>query len=292
MTFSIAEAILVASQILRKAGVPESRREAGSLLAHLIDKDRTFLISHAEDELSTEQFENFRESVERRANGEPLQYITGSQDFYGRKFCVSPDVLIPRPETELLVEAALEFMNDASVVCDVGTGSGCIAITLLCERSEARGVAVDISESALEIAKQNARDLRVFDRLSFVISDCFESLREGAAFDLIVSNPPYVAGNVVPGLQREVKDHEPVIALSPGPDGLSIIRRLINEAPEFLRKDGYLLLEIGFDQGGAVREMIDKVVWQLIEIRPDLQGIPRIVVLKLVSSPAESEIEI
>ncbi len=281
MTLSIAEAILEASQILRKAGVPESRREAGSLLAHVINKDRTFLISYAEDELSAEEFENFRESVERRAKGEPLQYITGSQDFYGRRFRVSPDVLIPRPETELLVEAALEVMSDTSFVCDVGTGSGCIAITLLCERSQARGVAVDVSESALEIAKQNACDIGVADRLSFVISDCFNSLPESfAPFDLIVSNPPYVAGNVVSGLQREVKDHEPLVALSPGPDGLSIIRRLIDEAPQFLQKDGCLLMEIGFDQGEAVKELAQRSQLQLVDIRPDLQGIPRIVIMR------------
>jgi release factor glutamine methyltransferase len=282
MAVSIADAILEASQILREAGVPSARREAGSLLAHVIERDRTFLISHAEDPLGMEAFKRFREVVQRRALGEPLQYITGRQDFYGREFRVSSQVLIPRPETELLVESALQVIDqNASVFCDVGTGSGCIAVTLLCERPNTRGVALDVSPAALKIAKQNAVDHGVESRLSFAISDCFESLpQESNQFDLIVSNPPYVAANVVAGLQREVRDHEPIVALTPGPDGLSIIRRLIKEAPDFLRKDGYLLLEIGFDQGEAVERLVKGRTWQLVDIRPDLQGIPRIVVLR------------
>jgi len=281
MTVSIATVLLEASQVLRKAGVPEARREAGSLLAHVIERDRTFLISHAEDLLIERDFESFREVVKRRASGEPLQYITGRQDFYGREFLVSPAVLIPRPETELLVESALSVMNDDSRLCDVGTGSGCIAITILCERPNARATALDISEPALKIARQNAEGLGVSDRLEFVRSDCFESLTEDdEAFDMIVSNPPYVSADVIPGLQPEVKDHEPMVALSPGTDGLSIIRRLLAEAPRFLRKDGFMLLEIGFDQGEAIRELVDVQTWELIDIKPDLQGIPRIVLFQ------------
>ena len=281
MSVSIAEAVLEASRVLRKAGVPEARRDASSLLANVIKKDRTFLISHAEDTLDSHHFGRFRDAVERRAAGEPLQYITGSQDFYGRTFQVTPAVLIPRPETELLVEAALELMNDSFVFCDVGTGSGCIAITVVCERPHARGVALDISGTALEIARENAVNLNVEERLTFSLSDCFESVPDGSPrFDFIISNPPYVAGNVIDGLQREVRDHEPLIALTPGPDGLAIIRRLIQQAPNFLQKDGYLLLEIGFDQGEAVPKLLDPTTWKLIEIRPDLQGIPRIVILQ------------
>ena len=282
MTISIAEALLEATQILRKAGVPEARREAGSLLEHTIKKDRTFLISRAEYQLTSGEFETFRESIRRRSEGEPLQYITEQQDFFGRSFRVSRDVLIPRPETELLVESSLKLMNSAGelVVCDIGTGSGCIAVTLVCERLNVRAVAVDISPAALAVAKQNSIDLGVAARMDFALSDCFDSLPQNSCFDLIVSNPPYVAASAISGLQREVKDHEPMTALSPGPDGLSIIRRLIENAPRFLREDGYLLLEIGFDQGIAVQALIDKAVWELVEIRPDLQGIPRIVVLR------------
>jgi release factor glutamine methyltransferase len=281
MKCSIAEVLREASQILQGAGVPEARREAGSLLSFIIAKDRTFLISHAEDRIDESSLNRFRAAVERRAAGEPLQYITGVQDFFGREFRVTPDVLIPRPETELLVEAALAVVGPAPFICDVGTGSGCIAVTLLCEISQARAVALDNSPAALEIAKLNAGSLSVADRVMFLVSDCFESLDSGEyQFDLIASNPPYVSAEVLAGLQREVRDHEPLVALSPGPDGLSMIRRLLQETPAFLKPNGYLIMEIGFDQGEQVQSLVDTGVWHSLELRPDLQGIPRIVVLQ------------
>jgi release factor glutamine methyltransferase len=281
MSISIAEALRDAWQILERAGVPEARREAGSLLSFILGKDRTFLISHAKDRLEEVAWRGFQESVERRAAGEPLQYITGVQDFYGRGFRVTPDVLIPRPETELLVEAALEVAGPGLFLGDVGTGSGCIAITLLCERADARALAVDKSLAAIDVAKLNAKNLAVSDRIVFVVSDCFDAVdRSEYQFDVVVSNPPYVAEAMMAGLQREVRDHEPLVALSPGPDGLSVIRRLIREGSAFVKDDGYLIMEIGFDQGERVRELADRSDWRLIEIRPDLQGIPRIVVLQ------------
>jgi release factor glutamine methyltransferase len=281
MSVSIGEALRRASRALDHAGVADARREASSLLSHVIGKDRTFLISHAEDALGERELESFENAIARRAKGEPAQYITGTQDFFGRAFRVTPDVLIPRPETELLVEAALQVMNADATICDVGAGSGCIAITLLCERDDARAVAVDVSEAALEIARENAQKLLVHDRVEFKVSDCFGALREGKdLFDVIVSNPPYVAANQLSGLQREVRDHEPLVALSPGDDGLSVIRRLLNDSPRFLRLRGYLLMEIGFDQGETVRQLVDRNIWTLKEIHPDLQSIPRIVVLQ------------
>ena len=279
---TIAEVLRSASRALKDRGVPDARREAGSLLSFVIGKDRTFLISHADDVVDENSVERLREFVERRAGGEPLQYITGAQDFYGREFRVTPDVLIPRPETELLVEAALEVTNSGDVcICDVGTGSGCIAITLLCEFPTARAVAVDKSAAALAIAKLNAAKRSVTDRAVFVVSDCFDALNPREyQFDLIVSNPPYVSAPALAGLQREVRDHEPLVALSPGDDGLSIIRRLLTDAPAYLKPNGHLLMEIGFDQGEAVRSLVDEAVWTLLEIRPDLQCIPRILILR------------
>ncbi len=279
MSISIADLLREASQRLREAGVPEARREAGSLLSFVIGKDRTFLISHADDLVGDEELARFRSGVERRASGEPLQYITGVQDFFGREFRVTPDVLIPRPETELLVEAALEVIAEETEprICDVGTGSGCIAVTLLCERNDARAIAVDISEAALAVAAENARRHGVDERIVFEVSDCFAGI--DSQFDLIVSNPPYVSADALNGLQREVKDHEPLVALSPGADGLSVIRRLVRDAPSFLKKSGHLIMEIGFDQGENVEALIDQN-WRLLEIRSDLQGIPRIVVLQ------------
>ena len=281
MSVSIGEALLRGAQELDQAGVAEARREAGSLLSHVIGKDRTFLISHAEDQLGDSDLESFENAIARRAVGEPSQYITGTQDFFGRAFRVTPNVLIPRPETELLVEAALQLMNAGAMICDVGTGSGCIAITLLCERGDARAMAVDVSEAALEVARANAHQLLVQERIEFKVSDCFAALRVGEDFfNVIISNPPYVSANQLSGLQREVRDHEPLVALSPGTDGLTVIKRLLLDAPRFLRPNGYLLMEIGFDQGERVQELVDRNVWTLKEIRPDLQGIPRIVVLQ------------
>ncbi|HSE19744.1 MAG TPA: peptide chain release factor N(5)-glutamine methyltransferase [Pyrinomonadaceae bacterium] len=280
--YSIAEVLKEASRMLEGAGVPEARREAGSLLSFVLGKDRTFLISHAEDPVLDDSLDRMRGFVERRAAGEPLQYITGVQDFYGREFSVTPDVLIPRPETELLVEAALEVnTSDDPFICDVGTGSGCIAVTLLCEIPKARAVAVDKSAAALEVAKINAAKQAVADRAAFVVSDCFDALvRNEYQFDLIVSNPPYVSESALAGLQREVRDHEPLVALSPGADGLSVIRRLLTDAPAYLKPNGHLLMEIGFDQGEAVRGLVNEAVWSVLEVRPDLQSIPRIVVLE------------
>jgi release factor glutamine methyltransferase len=281
MTLSIAEILRRASQTLEHAGVAEARREASALLAHIIQKDRTFLISHAENALDDRVVREFEAAIERRATGEPAQYITGVQDFYGRSFQVTPAVLIPRPETELLVEAALDVMTGNAMVCDVGTGSGCIAVTLLCERVDAHAVAVDISEAALAVARDNASALGVSERIDLRVSDCFASLDPGSGqFDVILSNPPYVSAAAVRGLQREVRDHEPLVALSPGADGLSAIRRLLSDAPKFLRARGHLLMEIGFDQGENVRQLVDERVWTLQNILPDLQGIPRIVVLQ------------
>jgi release factor glutamine methyltransferase len=280
MSISIRDALQQATRALDRGGVAEARREAGSLLSHVLDRDRTFLISHAEDSLDDDQLRRFEDVVVRRAAGEPAQYIIGTQDFFGRAFRVTPDVLIPRPETELLVEAALKVMNENSDLCDVGTGSGCIAITLLCERPKARAVAVDVSEAALEVARENARRHSVGERIVLKASDCFSALNEKSNFDLIVSNPPYVSANMLSSLQREVRNHEPRVALSPGSDGLSVIRRLLHEAPQFLRPNGHLIMEIGFDQGEAVQQLVDPHVWVLKDILPDLQCIPRIVCLQ------------
>jgi len=283
MGTSIAEAILHGSNKLRKAGVPEERREAGSLLMHVLNRDRTYIIAHAEDQLTDEQAEEFSESLDARAQGKPLQYITGRQEFFGIEFEVNTDVLIPRPETELLVEAALSIVspNETPFICDVGTGSGCIVVTLLHKLPRARGIALDISAAALAVAERNANRHGVQERLSFVASDCFAGLGSafGETFDLIVSNPPYVAERAIAGLQREVRDFEPRIALTAGEDGLSVIRRLLVESADYLKSGGCLIFEMGFDQHDAVRQLIDESVWKLLEIYDDLQGIPRILAL-------------
>jgi release factor glutamine methyltransferase len=280
---SIAEVMLEATQILRRGGVSDARREAGSLLVHVLKVDRTFLITRAGDLVCEEKLDAFRECLSRRVRGEPLQYITGRQDFFGLDFEVTREVLIPRPETELLVTTALDLLDvdTSAVICDVGTGSGCIAIALLHEHPLTRAVAIDISEPALHVAVRNAMRHQVSRRIDFLASDCFAAFREHKPrFDLIVSNPPYVAEKDLPGLQREVREHEPSVALTSGEDGLSIIRRLLNEATTFLVAGGHLVMEIGFDQRKAVERLIDTRVWKLLHVREDLQGIPRTVALQ------------
>jgi release factor glutamine methyltransferase len=258
-------------------------------LAHVLAVDWAVFITNPEKPLAEWSLNRFQELVSRRSTGEPAQYITGVQDFYGRRFEVTRDVLIPRPETEGLVETVLPLLSVAAPIriCDVGTGSGCIAITVLCENPSVHAVGLDISAAALEVAKRNAIAHNVANRISFIKSDCFDALTDDIAFELIVSNPPYVSAKVLPGLQREVRDHEPRVALTPGVDGLAVIKRLITDAPCFLKPAGHLVIEIGFDQSESIPALVDPAIWQLIDIVPDLQQIPRIVVLKKIPREAD-----
>jgi release factor glutamine methyltransferase len=283
MSQSISEAILEATKTLRGAGLPEPRREASSLLGNVLAKTPTFLITHAEVLLTATELAAFRQEVDRRAGGEPLQYITGRQEFFGLDFEVTHDALIPRPETELLVETALGLMDDTGAsqfICDVGTGTGCVPISLLHIRPQARALAIDISPAAVSLASRNATRNEVDKRISLVVADCFTAFQERPFFDLIVSNPPYIADRDWAGLQREVREHEPRLALTSGSEGLNMIRRLILEAAAFLRVGGHLLIEIGYDQRDAVEQLIDPRIWNLVAIHNDLQGIPRTVVLR------------
>jgi len=280
---SIAQALRKAAKTLRAVGVLDARREASSLLEHATCFDRTVQLTRPEQTLASDKLKLFESIVWRRAAGEPLQYITGRQDFFGLEFEVTPDVLIPRPETELLVDAALELLKEipSPFICDVGTGSGCIAVSVLRMRKDARAFGLDISLAALAVAERNAERHSVRDRMTPMISDCFAALHPpNTIFSMIVSNPPYIPENDVATLQREVSDHEPRIALTPGGDGLQLIRRLLEDAPPFLKLGGHMLLEIGFDQSAVVRELIDSRVWTLVDVRPDLQGIPRVVILQ------------
>ncbi|MFN2454792.1 MAG: peptide chain release factor N(5)-glutamine methyltransferase [Pyrinomonadaceae bacterium] len=283
--FTVAQAMVEATHLLRTSGVIEARRDAAALLAHVIARDRTFLLTHANDALAASDVMRLREFVERRAQGEPLQYITGHQEFFNLNFEVTNAVLIPRPETELLVERSLQLLVEidepAPLVCDVGTGSGCISISLLHERPRLRAVAIDVSTSALCVAARNASRHGVSERLALLASDGLTALDEShARFFMIVSNPPYIAESELPALQREVRDYEPRAALTPGADGLFMIRRLLADSSRFLHANGSLLFEIGYDQHAAVEALIDKSVWTLQAIHKDLQNIPRLVELR------------
>lgn len=274
----ISETLKRAAEILQNSGISQPRREAVSLLTFALQKDRTFLIAHAEYELKPAEEKRFWELVQRRAAHEPFQYITGKQEFYGLDFEVTPDVLIPRPETELIVEAAIAILGkkENPRFCEIGVGSGCISISILYHVKTAGAAGLDLSDNALQITKKNAANHGVLDRLDLKISDVFGGL-ENDKFDLIVSNPPYVPSEDFATLQAEVRDFEPYIALTDGKNGLSIIEKIILASPLYLKPSGSLLMEIGFSQSNAVREMFDRKIWRLLEFFPDLQGIPRMV---------------
>ncbi|CAN5410183.1 peptide chain release factor N(5)-glutamine methyltransferase [soil metagenome] len=273
---NITEAIAAAAARLEKSGVAEHRREASSLLRFVLDKDQTFLIAHPEYVLSESEESEFNVVIERRAGREPYHYIVGTREFYGLDFEVSPGVLIPRPETEILVEDAIAFCSniDDPSIFEIGVGSGCISISLLYNLKNANGIAVDISSSALEIAAKNARRHGVFDRLKLCESSLFDNL-EGR-FDLIVSNPPYIPDSDLDGLQKEVVQYEPHSALFGGADGLGIVRQIVAGAPDFLKPGGRLLIEIGFGQAEAVEKMFDTEIWSSVDFLLDFQGISRV----------------
>lgn len=275
---TIEESLRGAAEGLKIADVPQPRREAELLLSLALGCDKTFLIAHPEHVPSAADLEKFRSYVDRRISREPFQYISGKQEFFGLDFAVSPDVLIPRPETELLVEAVIEELgssDEQTRFCELGVGSGCIAISVLRHLRDAVAWGGDISADAVEVARANSIALGVDGRLQLCVSDLFAAFG-GERFDLIVSNPPYVAATDLPGLQAEVRDHEPHIALTDAADGLSIISRIIDEAPTYLNPGGSLLLEIGFDQSERVSRMFDEESWSNIQTIHDLQGIPRV----------------
>jgi release factor glutamine methyltransferase len=278
----IAQTLRDASGLLAKSGIDDPRREAASLLALALQKDRTFLIAHPEYELTPKEEARFAGYLERRRNREPLQYIRGTQEFYGLEFEVSPGVLIPRPETELLVENAIEILKEVGegVFCEIGVGSGCIFVSILHEVETASATGLDISPDALWVAGINAKKHNVLVRSELKTSDVFDAL-SGERFDLIISNPPYIPKAEFDHLQPEVRDFEPESALTDGGTGLSVIQRIVSESPKFLKPKGFLLMEIGFGQADAVAKMFDTDVWRSVEMLPDLQSIPRVVKARL-----------
>lgn len=264
----VRTALQQGQQLLEQAKVGEPRLTAEVLMMRATGHDRSWLYAHSTDELIEVWWIHYGRYLHQRIKGEPTQYITGRQEFYGREFRVTPDVLIPRPETEHLVEAALAKSNAVQTILDIGTGSGAIAVTLALE-TKARVVATDVSTAALGIAQQNARTLDA--RVSFIACDLGAALADGL-FDVVVSNPPYVAGRDRASLQAEVRDHEPALALFGGDEGLAVYGRLIPEASRLLRSGGWLMMELG--DAEAVREMCEG--WTGVEIINDLAGIPRV----------------
>ncbi len=273
---------------LESAYVPSARLAAELLLMQVLGRDRAWLYAHSEEEFGTEARERFLALVARRAEGVPTQYLTGRQEFWGLEFEVTPDVLIPRPETEHVVEVALARLsarmgspkNSALRVADIGTGSGCLAVALAKELPNARVVATDISAAALSVARRNAVRHGVATRIEFVECNLLDAFAcEGSAanrFDFIVSNPPYVALADAAGLPREVREHEPHRALFAGECGLDFYAALVATAERLLAPGGALVVELGYNAAGHVRALLDHANWRDVAIANDLAGIARV----------------
>ncbi len=277
----LKQAIDSAYQLFIEHDVPSPRLNAELLLMFVLARERAYLYAHPERELTTDEQAQYEDVIRERARGCPTQYITGHQEFWGLDLLVSPAVLIPRPETEHVVETVLELVKEYGFdgpgrirLLDVGTGSGCIALALASELPQTEIHACDISEEALEIARINAARLVLGGKVLFRKSDLL-SVYAGEKFDFIISNPPYVGEVDADKVQKQVREFEPRIAVFSGHEGMDIYRRLIPQAHEHLRPGGWFVSEIGFSEEAKVRELL--AGWTDIQVTPDLQGIPRVI---------------
>lgn len=263
----------------RKKGITTARLDAEVLLAHCLGVDRLQLYLNLDRPLKQEERVRYRELIRRRGMREPVALIRGVKEFWSLRLRAAPGVLIPRPDTEALVEAVLEEIRERSspAILEIGTGSGAISVAIALENRDARIIATDIDQQALEAALFNARNLGVEASIDFLASDLFEALREGGRFDVICCNPPYIPSDVIPTLDPEI-NFEPRQALDGGPDGLSVIRRLVLQAKHYLQDRGALIIEIGSEQEAWVREMFE-TLGGLQDVRTfsDLSGKPRVV---------------
>jgi release factor glutamine methyltransferase len=270
---TIRDALRQSQQRFELHGVSSPRLNAEVLLAHILSVDKAYLYTHDERELSDVEEQRLESAIYDRVSGVPVQYIVGRQEFFGRYFAVNPSVLIPRPETELLVEKVIGFRPAAgSRIVDVGTGSGCIGITLALELPETRITLTDVSFEAVQTARTNAASLGA--NVGVACMDLLEAA--SGPLDFIVSNPPYVSRAETSRLQREVREHEPHVALFAEDDGLSAYRQLIPSAQRLLRPGGYLLMEIGFGLEERVLSLFGEG-WEQLPTGADIQGIPRVV---------------
>jgi release factor glutamine methyltransferase len=275
---ALRQQIHIGQLLLQKGPHPErARLDAEALMRHTLGKDKAWLIAHGDNEISDGEATIFRSLIARRNTGQPIQHILGETEFYGLPFFVTPDVLIPRPETEHLVEKVIELAPCFSQprIVDVGTGSGIIAIAVAHEWTSAVITAIDISAAALELARRNAKRNGVAECIRFLHGDLLAPVAD-EQFDMVVSNPPYVPISDRESLSAEVREHEPALALFAGADGLDVIRRLIPAAFAVLDPGGFLLMEIGCGQSVPVAALLKQAGFEQLDFAPDLQGIPRV----------------
>jgi len=274
-------------------GIDAPRLSAELLLSHVLSLKRIELYTKFDKIISKQQLDNLHELVKRAGENEPVQYLAGKTEFYSLELEVNRDCLIPRPETELLVERAIEFLRGRSgqqLVCDLCTGSGCIAIAIAKNFENVKIIATDISDSALSVAAKNMEKYQLKDTIELFGGDLFEPLipqMDECKFDIIVCNPPYVSSMEYEKLDKNVIDYEPKIALFAGADGLGVYRRIIEKMDDFLKKDSALMLEIGYSQGQAIRELLEKSgSFAEITIEKDFSNNDRIAIAKKTKSKA------
>jgi release factor glutamine methyltransferase len=270
----LRDALRSAVELFEQNDIGSPRLNAETLLMFVLGCNRAYLYAHPERMLNEDELQRYNEAIAERARGVPAQYITGHQEFWGLDFIVSPAVLIPRPETEHLVETAIEVAHDFErpVIVDVGTGSGCVALALANDLPQAEIHATDLSPDALEIACANAARLRL-ERVRFHVTDLLTGFAPEFA-DIIVSNPPYVGECEADKVQAQVRKFEPHMAVFGGPEGSELIRKLISQAEQVLKPGGWLLMEIGYTQSPLLEELLQG--WSEVHFVPDLQGIPRV----------------
>lgn len=276
-----------ATERLKEVDITETELDARILLEEAFGVNRGWLLAHLTDLVDITQesislsYNKFLEYIEERSRRIPLQHILGYRDFMGMKFQVTPAVLVPRMDTEILVEEALSEVHDGMKILDMCTGSGCILISLLKYSNDCSGIGVDLSADALEVAKRNSESL-LNDRndicVSFAESDMFKSEElKGKVFDIIVSNPPYIKSDVIPTLDVEVREYDPMMALDGGADGLEFYRILAKESPKYLENGGWVFFEIGYDEGDEVSKLLSDNGFENVEVVKDLSGLDRVV---------------
>ncbi|HCH97995.1 MAG TPA: peptide chain release factor N(5)-glutamine methyltransferase [Lachnospiraceae bacterium] len=267
------EAFLMGMQKLKEAEIGEAQLDARLLLEEVCGTDHNTLLCHGDREVSEAEEEQYRKALEQRAVHVPLQHLLGYQDFMGLRFQVNEYVLIPRQDTEILVEEAMRYLHDGMRILDLCTGSGCILLSLLHYSNDCEGTGVDISKEALQVAALNAELLGI--KADFLKSDLYEKVT--GKFDLLVSNPPYIERKVIPTLMEEVREYDPYIALDGGEDGLDFYRRIIGGAQDYLKRGGQILMEIGSGQAQAVSELLREAGFKEIDVCRDFAGLDRVV---------------
>ena len=279
---TLGSAFEQAFQMLKEAGVGEARLDARLLVAHATENETATIFGFPERPIENQQVLLLEASLRRRIAREPMAYILKTREFWSLPFIVSSDTLVPRPDSETLIEAVLEHIPETRrnlSILDLGTGSGCLLLSLLSKFSNAIGIGVDASEAALDIAKQNAAALGLEERATFVVSDWTEKVED--QFDIVIANPPYIPSSDIPNLEADVAQYEPLAALDGGANGLDSYRKILRQLPKVLTDDASIFLESGAGQASAVSEMVREIGFQHIETKKDLAGIERCVIGKL-----------